>query len=78
MLAHARAASSGAGADSPKRAFRSLKTLDLHIRPIHHRKADCVGAHVLLCMLAYYVEWHIRRALAPILSLPTRNTPSTC
>jgi transposase len=50
-----------------ERAFRSLKTLDLHIRPIHHRKADRVRAHVLLCMLAYYVEWHMRRALAPIL-----------
>jgi hypothetical protein len=50
-----------------ERAFRSMKTLDLHIRPIHHRKADRVRAHVLLCMLAYYVEWHMRRALAPIL-----------
>jgi len=50
-----------------ERAFRSLKTIDLHIRPIHHRKADRVRAHVLLCMLAYYVEWHMRRALAPIL-----------
>jgi len=50
-----------------ERAFRSLKTIDLRIRPIHHRKADRVRAHVLLCMLAYYVEWHMRRALAPIL-----------
>lgn len=50
-----------------ERAFRSLKTIDLHIRPIHHRKADRVRAHVLLCMLAYYVEWHMRKALAPIL-----------
>jgi len=50
-----------------ERAFRSLKTIDLHIRPIHHHKADRVRAHVLLCMLAYYVEWHMRRALAPIL-----------
>ncbi len=50
-----------------ERAFRSLKTIDLHIRPIHHRKADRVRAHVLLCMLAYYVEWHMRRALASIL-----------
>jgi hypothetical protein len=50
-----------------ERAFRSLKTVDLHIRPIHHRKADRVRAHVLLCMLSYYVEWHMRRALAPIL-----------
>jgi transposase len=50
-----------------ERAFRSLKTMDLHIRPIHHHKADRVRAHVLLCMLSYYVEWHMRRALAPIL-----------
>lgn len=50
-----------------ERAFRSMKTLDLHIRPIHHRKADRVRAHVLLCMLAYYIEWHMRRALAPSL-----------
>jgi transposase len=50
-----------------ERAFRSLKTVDLHIRPIHHHKADRVRAHVLLCMLSYYVEWHMRHALAPIL-----------
>jgi len=50
-----------------ERAFRSLKTVDLHIRPIHHHKAARVRAHVLLCMLSYYVEWHMRRALAPIL-----------
>ena len=48
-------------------AFRSLKTVDLHVRPIGHRKADRVRAHVLICMLAYYVEWHMRRALAPLL-----------
>ena len=50
-----------------ERAFRSLKTIDLHIRPIHHYKPERVRAHVLLCMLTYYVEWHMRRALAPIL-----------
>jgi len=50
-----------------ERAFRSLKTVDLKIRPIHHRLADRVRAHVFLCMLAYYVEWHMRRALAPLL-----------
>jgi hypothetical protein len=50
-----------------ERAFRSLKTVDLHVRPIHHHKADRVRAHVLLCMLSYYVEWHMRSALAPIL-----------
>jgi transposase len=45
-----------------ERAFRSLKTVDLKVRPIHHRLADRVRAHILLCMLAYYVEWHIREA----------------
>jgi len=52
---------------SVERAFRSLKSVDLKIRPIHHRLADRVRAHVFLCMLAYYVEWHMRRAWAPIL-----------
>ena len=50
-----------------ERAFRSIKTVDLEVRPIHHRRADRVRAHVLLCMLAYYLEWHMRRALAPLL-----------
>jgi Transposase DDE domain len=50
-----------------ERAFRSLKTVDLKVRPIHHRKADRVRAHVFLCMLAYSVEWHMRRAWAPML-----------
>ena len=50
-----------------ERAFRSLKTVDLKVRPIHHRLEDRVRAHVFLCMLAYYVEWHMRQALAPIL-----------
>lgn len=50
-----------------ERAFRSIKTVDLRIRPIFHRRADRVRAHVFLCMLAYHVEWHMRRALAPIL-----------
>ena len=45
-----------------ERAFRSLKTIDLKVRPIHHRTADRVRAHIFLCMLAYYVEWHIREA----------------
>ncbi len=52
---------------SVERAFRSLKTVDLHVRPIHHRLPDRVRAHILLCMLAYYVEWHMRQRLAPIL-----------
>jgi len=50
-----------------ERAFRSIKTVDLKLRPIHHHLADRVRAHVLICSLAYYVEWHMRRALAPIL-----------
>jgi transposase len=50
-----------------ERAFRSLKTVDLHVRPIPHRLPDRVRAHILLCMLAYYVEWHMRQLLAPIL-----------
>ena len=50
-----------------ERAFRSLKSVDLKVRPIHHRLEERVRAHVLLCMLAYYVEWHMRQALAPML-----------
>ncbi len=50
-----------------ERAFRSFKTVDLKVRPVHHRLAGRVRAHVFLCMLAYYVEWHMRRALAPML-----------
>ena len=50
-----------------ERAFRSLKSVDLEIRPIHHWLSDRVHAHVFLCMLAYYVEWHMRQKLAPML-----------
>ena len=50
-----------------ERAFRSLKSVDLHVRPIHHRLPGRVRAHILLCMLAYYVEWHMRQRLAPLL-----------
>lgn len=50
-----------------ERAFRSTKTVDLKVRPIYHRLADRVRSHVFLCMLAYYVEWHMRQALAPVL-----------
>lgn len=50
-----------------ERAFRSLKTVDLEIRPIRHWTAERVRAHVFLCMLAYHVEWHLRDALAPLL-----------
>lgn len=54
-----------------ERAFRSLKTVDLKVRPIHHRLADRVRAHILLCMLAFYVEWHMREAWAPLMFADT-------
>jgi transposase len=50
-----------------ERAFRSLKTVNLDIRPIRHWTVERVRAHVFLCMLAYHVEWHMRQALAPLL-----------
>ena len=50
-----------------ERAFRSLKTVDLKVRPIHHRLADRVRAHIFLCTLAYYVEWHMREAWRELL-----------
>ena len=50
-----------------ERAFRSLKSIDLKVRPIYHHLANRVRAHVFLCMLAYYVEWHMRSRLAPLL-----------
>jgi transposase len=60
-----------------ERAFRSLKSIDLLVRPIRHRDADRVTTHIFLCVLAYYVEWHMRRAWAPLLfadeELPERR-----
>ena len=50
-----------------ERAFRCLKGIDLRVRPIHHHKEETVRGHIFLCLLAYYVEWHLRRALAPLL-----------
>ena len=50
-----------------EQAFRCLKGLDLRARPIHHRAEDRVRAHLFLCLLAYYVEWHMRAALKPLL-----------
>ena len=50
-----------------ERAFRSLKTVDLKVRPIYHYAGARVRAHVFLCMLAYYVEWHMRQRLKPLL-----------
>jgi len=55
------------GLSAVERAFRSLKTVDLQVRPVFHWNADRVRAHVFLCMLAYYVEWHMRQKLKPIL-----------
>jgi transposase len=55
------------GLSQLEQAFRCLKGVDLRVRPIHHRTPDHVRGHVFLCMLAYYVEWHLRRALAPVL-----------
>ncbi len=50
-----------------EKAFRTFKGIDLRVRPINHRLEDRVRAHILLCTLAYYVEWHMRQALAPLL-----------
>jgi transposase len=50
-----------------ERAFRILKSIDLELRPIHHRLAGRVRAHVLICLLAYYVQWHLRRVWAALL-----------
>ncbi|MDE0008790.1 MAG: IS1634 family transposase [Gammaproteobacteria bacterium] len=55
------------GLSAVERAFRSLKTVDLKVRPIYHYAASRVRAHVFLCMLAYYVEWHMRQRLKPLL-----------
>jgi hypothetical protein len=50
-----------------ERAFRCLKGIDVRVRPIFHHTDDHVRAHFFLCMLAYYVEWHLRRVWAPLL-----------
>ena len=60
-----------------ERAFRTLKGLALEIRPIHHRLAGRVRAHVLLCLLAYYVEWHLRRTFAPLLFTDEQPQPQS-
>lgn len=67
ILDAAQAVATYKGLSSVEQAFRSYKTIDLKVRPIHHRLADRVRAHVFLCMLAFYVEWHMRQALAAIL-----------
>jgi hypothetical protein len=50
-----------------ERAFRCLKGIDLRVRPIYLRVEDHIRGHLLVCMLAYYVEWHMRQAPAPLL-----------
>jgi transposase len=60
-----------------ERAFRSLKTIDLKVRPIHHRLADRVRAHIFLCTLAYYVEWHMREAWRELMFADTDQQAKT-
>ena len=60
-----------------ERAFRTLKGVDLQVRPVHHWLEHRVKAHVFLCMLAYYVEHHMRNALAPILLLIISQRPAS-
>jgi len=50
-----------------ERAFKTMKSVDLQVRPVHHWLADRVRAHIFICMLAYYVRWHLERAWAPLL-----------
>ena len=56
-----------------ERAFKSMKTINLKVRPIHHRLADRVRAHIFLCMLAYYVEWHLREAWRELMFADTEQ-----
>ena len=56
-----------------ERAFRSIKTIDLKGRPIHHRLADRARAPIFLCMLAYYVEWHLREAWRELMFADTEQ-----
>jgi transposase len=60
-----------------ERAFLNLKTVHIEVRPIHHRLPERVEAHVFVCMLAYYVVWHMRQALAPLLFQDTDPEGST-
>ena len=59
-----------------EQAFRSLKTLSLNVRPIRHYKTRRGISHVLVCMLAYYVEWHMKQRLAPMLEALVDTRPS--
>jgi Transposase DDE domain len=66
-LGTAAAVSAYKGLARAERAFRSMKTVDIELRPVFHWVSPRVRAHVFLCMLAYYLEWHMRQALAPML-----------
>jgi transposase len=59
-----------------ERAFRSLKSIDIHVRPIHHRLENRVRSHIFICMLAYYVEHQMRSALAPLLFVDEEKQPA--
>jgi transposase len=56
-----------------ERAFGSFKTIDLKLRPIHHRLANWVRSHIFLCPLAYYVEWHMREAWRKLMFVDTNQ-----
>jgi hypothetical protein len=60
-----------------ERAFRSIKTIDLKVRPIRHRLEYRVRAHIFLCMLAYYVEWHLREAWRELMFADTDQQAKT-
>jgi len=60
-----------------ERAFRSMKTVSLNVRPIYHHLENRVRAHIFLCMLAYYVEWHMRRAWSSLLFADETDTSDT-
>jgi hypothetical protein len=59
-----------------ERAFKTFKGPELEVRPIHHHLEDRVRAHVFLCILAYYLTWHLRHAWAPLLFNPSNHKPS--
>ena len=64
-----------------ERAFRTLKTVSLRVRPLHHRTADRVRTHIFLCVLAYYAEWHMREAWRGLLFADTQledGSPAYC
>lgn len=64
------------GLEQVERAFKTFKGPELEIRPIHHRLEDRVRAHVFLCVLAYYLTWHLRQAWAPLLFKDEHPTPT--